>query len=84
MEREKFHNPFTISPFLNEQKETDGTLKHGEDPEEELEDEKGSLVISTQEDELKVKTAVEVPWIDLVRSSVIGSFFSVSHTCIDP
>jgi len=61
-ERFESHFPWSISPFVDETspEELDAEL------EETLEDEKGTPITPEFRDELRVKTADEVPWIDLI------------------
>jgi hypothetical protein len=62
VERVKLLLPFSISPFHDETKQQESSK--GEEDEDE--DDKSTLGPEGVEDELKVKTASEVPWIDLV------------------
>ena len=62
-ERIKLHFPWTISPFVKEHAKP---IEGDSDEEEEIEDEKGTPVTQEIRSGLRVKTANEVPWIDLV------------------
>ena len=67
------HYPISISPFVGSQKESEFiNLDEEEEDEgpEELEDEDGAPIVARDDFVLHVKTANEVPWIDLVSCSI--------------
>jgi hypothetical protein len=71
VERVKLLPPFSISPFNDETRQQESSKGEEDEGEDEEEDDKSFLVSEGGEDELKVKTASEVPWIDLVSLSEI-------------
>ena len=61
---------WSISPFVDDSNSRKESSEGEEEGEDEFESENETLITNDFRSKLKVKTVDEVPWIDLVRSTI--------------